>query len=44
MKDAGEIDEKVVIRKFRITANDGKNYNTNFYNLDAIISTPGQQL
>lgn len=27
-----------VIRKFRITASDGKNYNTQFYNLDAIIS------
>ena len=33
-----EIDEKSVIRKFRITAGDGKIYNTNFYNLDAIIS------
>ncbi len=33
-----ELDEKAVIRNFRITANDGKNYNTNFYNLDAIIS------
>ncbi|MCK5861934.1 MAG: virulence RhuM family protein, partial [Candidatus Hydrogenedentes bacterium] len=27
-----------VIRKFRNTASDGKTYNTNFYNLDAIIS------
>lgn len=27
-----------VIRKFRITASDGKNYNTNHYNLDMIIS------
>lgn len=27
-----------VIRKFRITASDGKSYNTNFYNLDAIIA------
>lgn len=27
-----------VIRKFRTTAADGKNYNTQFYNLDAIIS------
>ena len=34
----GEIDENSVIRKFRITAVDGKNYITNFYNLDAIIS------
>jgi hypothetical protein len=33
-----ELDQESVIRKFRITAADGKNYNTNFYNLDAIIS------
>jgi hypothetical protein len=35
---SGEVDKNSVIRKYRITANDGKNYNTNFYNLDAIIS------
>ncbi len=35
---SGEIDENSVIRKFRITASDGKNYTINFYNLDAIIS------
>ena len=35
---SGEIDEDSVIRKFRIAANDGKYYNTNFYNLDAVIS------
>ena len=35
---SGELQEDPVIRKFRITAADGKNYNTNFYNLDAIIS------
>jgi len=35
---SGEAVEDSVIRKFRITATDGKNYNTNFYNLDAIIS------
>ena len=34
----GEIDENAVIRKFRITAVDGKNYNTNHYNLSAIIA------
>ncbi len=34
----GELDQDSVIRKFRITAADGKNYATNFYNLDAIIS------
>ena len=33
-----ELDEKSVVRKIRITANDGKNYNTNFYSLDAIIA------
>jgi hypothetical protein len=27
-----------VIRKIRITANDGKSYKTNIYNLDVIIS------
>ena len=34
----GELDENAVVRKFRTTANDGKLYETNFYNLDAIIS------
>ena len=34
----GELEQDSVIRKFRITAADGKNYNTGFYNLDAIIS------
>ena len=33
-----ELEEDSVIRKFRITAADGKQYNTQFYNLDAIIS------
>ena len=33
-----ELQEDAVIRKFLITANDGKNYNTQHYNLDAIIS------
>lgn len=33
-----ELIEDSVIRKFRITAEDGKKYNTQFYNLDAIIS------
>jgi hypothetical protein len=35
---SGELGEESVIRKFRITASDGKSYLTQFYNLDAIIS------
>lgn len=35
---SNELCEDSVIRKFRITAADGKKYNTQFYNLDAIIS------
>ncbi len=35
---SGELQEKSVIRKFRNTATDGKSYETQFYNLDAIIS------
>ena len=35
---SGELTEESVIRKIRITANDGKNYNTNFYSLDEIIA------
>jgi hypothetical protein len=34
----GELDETSVIRNFRITAADGKTYDTQFYNLDVIIS------
>ena len=34
----GEIDEKSVVRNFRTTASDGKNYDTYFYNLDVIVS------
>jgi len=34
---SGELDENSVIRKFRITASDGKKYQTQFYNLDGII-------
>ena len=33
-----ELPEESVIRKFRITARDGKNYNTQHYNLAAIIA------
>jgi len=35
---SGEIEENSVIRKIRMTADDGKNYLTNFYHLDAIIA------
>ena len=35
---SGELEEDSVIRKIRITANDGKKYNTSFYSLDAIIA------
>jgi hypothetical protein len=35
---SGELSEAAVIRKFRNTADDGKSYLTQFYNLDAIIS------
>ena len=34
----GELEENQVVRKFRTTAADGKNYNMSFYNLDMIIS------
>ncbi len=36
--EEGEIDDNSVIKEFLITAKDGKNYKTKFYNLDAIIS------
>ena len=36
--NSGELEESTVIRNFRITALDEKNYDTKFYNLDAIIS------
>jgi hypothetical protein len=36
--ESGELDENSVISKMEITAKDGKNYKTKFYNLDAIIS------
>jgi hypothetical protein len=34
----GELDENLVCRNFRHTADDGKTYDTQFYNLDVIIS------
>ena len=33
-----ELAAEAVIRKFRITASDGKNYQTQFYNLNATLS------
>ncbi len=36
--ETGELDESQVCAKFAHTASDGKNYNTKFYNLDAIIA------
>jgi len=35
---SGELEEKSVVSKMETTASDGKNYNTTFYNLDAIIA------
>ncbi len=34
----GELDERSVVRDFRITARDGKSYNVKHYNLDVVIS------
>ena len=36
--ESGELDGDSVISKMETTASDGKNYDTTFYNLDAIIS------
>jgi prophage antirepressor-like protein len=36
--DSGELSENSVSSKMELTAKDGKNYLTNFYNLDAILS------
>ena len=33
-----ELEEKSVVKKYLTTANDNKKYNTNYYNLDAVIS------
>ena len=36
--ESGELQESSVVSKMETTASDGKNYNTNIYNLDAIIA------
>ena len=36
--EEGELTENSVVRNFRTTASDNKNYDTSFYNLDVIIS------
>ena len=36
--DDGELDKESVIKRYLITASDGKQYNTNHYNLQAIIA------
>jgi hypothetical protein len=36
--EEGELQESTVVRKFRTTAADGKNYEVNYFNLDVIIS------
>ena len=36
--DDEELDRDSVVRKFRTTASDGKNYNVEYYNLDVIIA------
>ncbi|MBQ2937676.1 MAG: virulence RhuM family protein [Clostridia bacterium] len=36
--NSGELNKDSVTQKIRVTASDGKNYNTNFYSIDAIIA------
>lgn len=36
--DEGELEQNSVVKEFFTTASDGKKYNTNYYNLDMIIS------
>lgn len=36
--ESGELDEDAVVSKMETTASDGKRYQTNYYNLDAIIA------
>ena len=36
--ESGELQESSVVSEMETTASDGKNYNTNIYNLDTIIA------
>lgn len=36
--EEGELDENSVVKEYLTTASDGKNYNTKFYNLEAILA------
>ncbi len=36
--DEGELNQNAVVRNFRTTASDGKDYSTNYYNLDLILT------
>lgn len=36
--ESGELERKLVIKKYLTTASDGKIYNINYYNLDAEVS------
>lgn len=42
--EEGELDEESVVRKFRTTASDGKNYSVIHYNLDMILSSGNRKL
>jgi len=39
-----ELEENSVVRNFRTTASDGKNYNTKYYNLDVTHQLRKKQL
>jgi len=41
--EEGELVEESVVRNFRTTAKDGKNYDVRYYNLDVIISVGYQR-
>jgi hypothetical protein len=39
--EEGELQESAVVRKFRTTAADGKNYEVNYFNLDVMLMVNG---